>query len=52
MRRVLVDTGALVALVRARDKHHASVTQFFGEFLSGELITTMPVLTEAMQRPP
>jgi len=36
----------------ARDKHHASVTQFFGEFLSGELITTTPVLTEAMQRPP
>lgn len=48
MRRVLVDTGALVALVRSRDKHHARVAQFFGEFLSGELITTMPVLTEAM----
>lgn len=48
MRRVLVDTGALVALVRSRDKHHARVAQFFGEFLSGELITTMPVLTEAL----
>ena len=48
MRRVLVDTGALVALVRARDKYHASVTQFFGEFLSGELITTIAVLTEAL----
>lgn len=48
MRRVLVDTGALVALVRSRDKHHARVAQFFGEFLSGELITTMPVPTEAM----
>ena len=48
MRRVLVDTGALVALVRSRDHHHAAVAQFFGEFLSGELITTMPVLTETM----
>jgi uncharacterized protein len=47
VRRVLVDTGALVALVRSRDKYHARVAQFFGEFLSGELITTMPVLTEA-----
>ena len=48
MRRVLVDTGALVALVRVRDKHHAPVAGFFGEFLSGDLITTLPVLTEAM----
>jgi predicted nucleic acid-binding protein len=48
VRRVLVDTGALVALVRARDRHHALVAQFFGEFVSGELITTLPVLTEAM----
>lgn len=48
MRAVLVDTGALVALIRARDKHHALVAQFFGEFLSGELITTLPVLTEAL----
>lgn len=48
MRGVLVDTGALVALVRARDKHHALVAQFFGEFLSGDFITTLPVLTEAM----
>ena len=48
MRRVLVDTGALIALVRARDKHHAPVAEFFSEFLSGDLITTLPVLTEAM----
>ena len=48
MRGVLVDTGALVALVRARDKHHALVAQFFGEFLLGDFITTLPVLTEAM----
>jgi hypothetical protein len=48
VRSVLVDTGALVALVRRRDRHHAPVAQFFGEFLSGELITTVPVLTEAL----
>ena len=48
MRSVLVDTGALIALVRARDKYHTRVAQFLGEFLSGELITTLPVLTEAM----
>src|SRR3954463_8177625 len=48
VRGVLVDTGALVALVRARDRHHALVAQFFGEFLLGELITTLPVLTEAL----
>lgn len=48
VRRVLVDTGALIALVRVRDKYHAPVAGFFGEFLSGELITTLPVLTEAM----
>ena len=48
MRGVLVDTGALVALARARDRHHAVVAQFFGEFLSGDFITTLPVLTEAL----
>jgi predicted nucleic acid-binding protein len=52
VRRVLVDTGALVALVRARDRHHALVAQFFGEFVSGDLITTLPVLTEAMHLVP
>ena len=48
MRGVLVDTGALVALVRVRDKHHALVAQFFGELLFGDFITTLPVLTEAL----
>jgi predicted nucleic acid-binding protein len=52
VRRVLVDTGALVALVRSRDKYHERVAQFFSEFLSGELITTIPVLTEAMHLVP
>jgi predicted nucleic acid-binding protein len=48
VRAVLVDTGALVALARARDKYHALVVQFFADFVSGELITTLPVLTEAL----
>lgn len=52
MRRVLVDTGALVALMRGRDRFHAPVAQFFGGFLSGELITTVPVLTETMHLVP
>ena len=48
MRRVLVDTGALVALVRERDSYHASVVRFLGDFRSGELLTTIPVLTETL----
>ena len=48
MRGVLVDTGALVALIRARDRYHATVTEFFAHFLAGELITTLPVLTEVL----
>lgn len=48
MRRVLVDTGALVALVRESDGYHRRAIRFFGDFQSGELLTTAPVLTEAM----
>lgn len=48
MRRVLVDTGALVALVRERDTYHASVVRFLDDFRSGELLTTIPVLTETL----
>jgi len=43
---VLVDTGALVALVRKRDRHHERIKEFLGTYF-GELITTWPVLTEA-----
>lgn len=48
MRRVLVDTGVLVALVRQRDAYHARVVRFFSEFRTGELLTTIPVLTETL----
>ena len=43
---VLVDTGALVALVRKRDRYHERVKEFLGTYF-GELVTTWPVLTEA-----
>ena len=32
MRGVLVDTGALVALVRARDKHHARIAELMRKY--------------------
>lgn len=48
MRRVLVDTGALIALVRERDAYHARALRFFDEFRSGELLTTAAVLTETL----
>ena len=47
-RRVLVDTGALIALSRESDAHHTRAVDFFGEFRDGELLTTAAVLTEAM----
>ncbi|MGH8694613.1 MAG: type II toxin-antitoxin system VapC family toxin [Burkholderiales bacterium] len=43
---VLVDTGALVALARKRDRYHERVKEFLGTYF-GELATTWPVLTEA-----
>lgn len=48
MQRVLVDTGALVALARERDVYHARARHFFDEFREGELLTAPAVLTEAM----
>jgi hypothetical protein len=36
---------AIVALRYAYERVHG---RFFGQFLSGELVTTMPVLTEGM----
>ena len=48
MRRVLVDTGALVALVREHDAYHQRAQHFFEEFRGGELLTTAAVLTEVL----
>lgn len=48
MRRVLVATGALVALVREHDAYHDRARHLFDEFREGELLTTAAVLTEAL----
>ncbi|MBI2930120.1 MAG: PIN domain-containing protein [Planctomycetes bacterium] len=45
--RCLLDTGPLVALLHAGDAQHASCAGFIEGF-SGQLLTTEPVLTEAM----
>ena len=45
-RRVLLDTGPLVAWLDRDDAHHAQVQRWFAAY-RGELITTWPVLTEA-----
>ena len=46
MRSIIVDTGPLVALFRARDRHHAAATALL-ESTRALLITTWPVVTEA-----
>ncbi len=46
MRRLLVDTGPLVALLSSRDAHHRWAVETFGA-LSGPLTTCEAVLTEA-----
>lgn len=45
MARVLVDTGAVVALVNRADRHHAAAVDWFRAF-RGELLTTDAVITE------
>ena len=45
MRRVIVDTGPLVAWFDAADAHHHPVRGFLADF-QGELLSTWPVLTE------
>ena len=45
LRRVLVDTGPLVAWLDAANAHHAQVRTFLADF-AGELVSTGPVLTE------
>ena len=44
-RRLIVDTGPLVAWLDADDHHHDRVRAFFASF-EGELISTWPVITE------
>jgi predicted nucleic acid-binding protein len=45
VRRVLVDTGPLVAWFDADDTHHQAVTRHLDGY-EGELLSTWPVLTE------
>ena len=45
MRRLIVDAGPLIALVRVSDRHHRAAEAFFRNF-SGPLVTTMAVITE------
>lgn len=44
--RVLVDAGALIALLNRNDTHHSRISQFFAAYF-GRAYTTWPALTEA-----
>lgn len=46
MQKFLVDTGPLVALFDGSDPHHKKTSHYLKTF-DGELITTLPVITEA-----
>ena len=50
-RRVLVDTGPLVALMNKRDRHHQRFVEYL-KFFQGQLVTTWPVLTEVTHHVP
>ena len=43
--RVLVDAGALIALLNRNDAHHEQVSDFFADYF-GHAYSTWPVLTE------
>jgi len=47
MRSLLLDTGALVALLDQSEKNHKPCVDFFKSFV-GEIFTTEPVLTETL----
>ncbi len=47
MPNILLDTGAFVALLDKSERNHQRVANFFRNF-RGELLTTEPVLTEAV----
>jgi predicted nucleic acid-binding protein len=47
MRSILLDTGAVVGLLRPADRHHTRVKTFFASLRpSDALLTTWPVVTE------
>ncbi len=47
MLRVLLDTGAFVALLDRSERNHKQCVEFFKNF-EGQLLTTEPVLTETI----
>lgn len=47
MRSVILDTGALIALLDRSEKQHDACVKWFQEF-EGQLLTTEPVLTETI----
>lgn len=47
MRNILVDTGAIVGLLRPTDRHHGRAKAFFAALRPADtLLTTWPVITE------
>ena len=47
MRSIIVDTGAIVGLLDAADRHHARAAEFFAAVRPNDrLITTWPAITE------
>jgi predicted nucleic acid-binding protein len=44
---VLIDAGPIIAYYSAKDKWHSRVKSFYETF-TGQLVTTCPVVTEAM----
>lgn len=47
MADLILDTGAVVALLNRKDESHVSCTEFFKNF-QGRLFSTEPVLTESL----
>jgi predicted nucleic acid-binding protein len=47
MRNILLDTGAIVGLLRPADRHHGTAKSFFASLRPTDtLLTTWPVITE------